>query len=272
MINGVHAAHDAQAHAAPVALAVEDLDDADLPGAGDMRRAAGAAVDPRDLHDAHLTAQLLLRAVVERGELRLAGDPCADGEIAAHGLVGAKLDLRELVRAQLPGEVDGHAVGAHVEAHVVEAEAAMHEAGDDMLARVVLHAPQALLEVEAALDVLPDGQGRVAEVDDLAAALLRVQHARAPQRSGIGALAAALREEGRAVERHGKSLLRLLAGKHLRGENGQMAVRVIELFGHGLLLFKKRAGETGSSACQKVLYGLFDCASAAERFAAGKML
>ena len=120
-----------------------------------------------------------------------------------------------------------------MKAHIVKAEAPVYQARDDVLARVVLHPAQALFEVQAALDAFTHGERAVTEMDDLAAALLHVQHMGRAESAGVGALAAALREEGRAVEDDGKAALCRLAGQDPGGEDGKMAVGITELFGHG---------------------------------------
>ena len=229
LLHGVHAAEGRDAHAAPVPLGGEDLDGAHLAGALHMGRAAGAAVDPRDLHDAHVLRQLQLAAVEEARQLLRLGEPGPDGQVGPDGLVGQALDAHELLPAQLAGVVHGHAVGAHVEAHVVKAVLPVDEAGDDVLAGVVLHPAIALLPVHSAGKALPHGQGPVGIVEDAPLLFVHVQHPRLPDGAGVGRLAAALGEEGGPVQGDRPAALLLLAGRSPRRQMPQMAVDVIEL-------------------------------------------
>ena len=48
--------------------------------------------------------------------------------------LASRLDALHLLRRQHAGKVDRHEVRAHVEAHVLIAEAAVDDAGEDMLA------------------------------------------------------------------------------------------------------------------------------------------
>ena len=230
IVQRVHAAHDREAHAAPVPFGREDLDQPDLAGARYVRRAAGAEVDALDLHQAHRARQLLLAAVVERRELLRGGIPGADRQVRAHGLVGQGLDPPELLLVQLAAEVDGHALGAHMEADVVVAVEPVRDAGEDVLAGVVLHPAQALFGVDPPDHFRPGLDRAVGAVQDAPLALVHVRHARLAEDPGVGALPAALGEEGRAVELDQEALFVRLAGEHLRAEGEELRVFVIQPF------------------------------------------
>ena len=110
-----------------------------------MGAAAGAQVDVPELHEAHRARQRFFAAVWEVRQLVRLREPCPNRQVGAHGLVRAALYVYELCPVQLAAEVDGHALGAHVEADVFVSVNIMHEAGDYVLAGVILHAAQALL-------------------------------------------------------------------------------------------------------------------------------
>ena len=124
-----------------------------------------------------------------------------------------------------------------MEAHVVKAEGAVDESGEDVLARVVLHPSEALLRVHDALHRLPDGQRRVGMVADLPSPLVHVQHARAAEGPGVGELPAALREKGRAVQHDAVPRLLFAAVEHDGVKAEEVAVLIVELFGHGVFSF-----------------------------------
>ena len=63
---------------------------------------------------------------------------------------------------------------------------------------------------------------------------MHVGHLRGAQRAQVTGLAAALREEGGAVERYGKAAAALFAREDARGEFSHMRVGVKQLFGHGI--------------------------------------
>ena len=196
-----------------------------------VARTAGAAVDPVDLHDAHRAVKLLLAAVFERGELLGRGIEDPHGDVRAYGQIGLVFDLAELLEAQLPVEVDGHAVRGHVEVDVLDAVFFVAQAGEDVLAAVVLHAAQALFRVHGA-GVMAGGKLAVAQMQDLAAALVHIEHARLADRSRVGRLAAALGEEGRAVEHDLPAALLLPRGEDPCLKFKQMAVQIIQFFAH----------------------------------------
>ena len=92
----------------------------------------------------------------------------------------------------------------------------MHEAGDYVLAGVILHAAQALLTVNAA-GMVPQrgGGGRI--VYDLAAALLHVGHGDAADDAGVGG----------AVKDDAPAALKLAAFQHLGLKFKHVAVKIV---------------------------------------------
>ena len=95
-----------------------------------------------------------------------------------------------------------------------------------------LHPAKPLLGVHGAGKALPQGQGPVGVVEDAPLLFVHVQHPGGADAAGVGRLAAPLEEEGRAIQGDGIAALRLLAAGHSRLEGEEMAVDVIELFGH----------------------------------------
>ena len=127
-----------------------------------------------------------------------------------------------------------------MKAHVVKAELPIHEARDDMLAGVVLHAAMALLPVDPAGEALPRREGPVGFVEDPSLLLVHVQHPGLADEAGVGRLAAPFGEKGGPVQGQGPALLRLLAGEDHRLKFPQMAVDIIEFFRHGRRLHTRR--------------------------------
>ena len=232
VVERVHAAYEAHAHAAAVAHGIEYLYDTHLACAGEVGRTAGAAVDTLYLHDTHVPRQLQLAAVLHGGESGAVGEEGPHRDVRAHGLVRAALDVRELLCRQLAAEVYRHALLAHVEAHVVVAVEAVDYTGDDMLTGVVLHAPQTLFTVHAAAHGGAGDEGRGGAVPDDAVTLMRVRDAHGAYIARVRALSAALGEEGRAVKGGEKTVSPRLAGRHHRLKFKKMAVEIIKLFGH----------------------------------------
>ena len=122
-----------------------------------------------------------------------------------------------------------------MEAHIVKAVELMGKAGENMLARVVLHAAVALLPVKAAA-VGAGLQGRVAIMYNLACLFVDFFHADRANKACVGKLSAALGEECGLVQNHGEALFVLCTGKNLCFKLVQVAVGIIKLFSHFYLL------------------------------------
>ena len=142
-----------------------------------MRAAAGTDVRAGDRYDAHLSGQLLFAAVgdgFERLGVRIRD---LDRDVFPDPFVGLGLDGGQVFLRQHAGKIDGHKVRAHVKADVFIAEAAVDDAGENMLAGMQLHEFKSPVIVDPALDALPLGKRLGAKMHDLIAALVRVGHA-----------------------------------------------------------------------------------------------
>ena len=218
---------------------VFQTNEADLAGEAHMRRAARAKIHPRHLHDAHRHRELLFLTERHRRKLFLRRPADVYGKIFPHVLIHKPLEPHELRRVKLAVKVDRRAVLVHVKAHVPAAPKRMRMAGHQMLGRMDLHARKPRLPVQLAGHFRTGDKRGVAEVEDLAPLLARIRHARAAERADIAALSAALGEEGRAIQRHGKETAALFAREDARGEFPQMRVGVKQLFGHGIQNLKR---------------------------------
>ena len=89
-----------------------------------------------------------------------------------------------------------------MEADIIISEGAVHDAGNDMLAGVLLHFGETLFIVDRAIHFCVGLKLPIGVVDDYVAFFLDVQHLHAAQNSGVGILAAALREEYGLVENY----------------------------------------------------------------------
>ena len=208
----------------------ENFDEANLAGIRHVCAAAGADVRAGDCHDAHLPGQLLFAAVGDGFEsfgIRICN---FDRNVLPDPFVGLGLDGGQVFLRQHTGKVDGHKVRAHVEPDVFIAEAAVHDAGENMLAGMQLHQFEPPVIIDPALDALPLGKRLGAVVDDLAAAFMRVGHADAGQKAGVARLAAALGIKAGFVQHDIIAVLSRPAGHDARFKRGLMRVPVIELF------------------------------------------
>ena len=196
-----------------------------------MGRAAGAAVDPRDLHNPHVLRQLQLAAVFQLLQRLPLREGAQHRQIVPHHFVGQGLHLHQLLPGKLPVKVDGHAVLPHVEAHVLAAVELMGQARDDVLAGVVLHSYKPLLPVYPAGQMGSHRQRLAAGMEDLPSPLLHIRHRRRADEAGVRLLAAALREKGGPVQNHCPALLVLAAVQHRGLKVKQVAVDIIEFLG-----------------------------------------
>ena len=191
-----------------------------------MRAAARAAVRAGEGHDAHVALERLFAAVVDRVQLRAAVELDVDGVILIDVPVRRCLDLQQLLPRNVGVEVDGHALHAHVEAHIVAAVARADQPRADVLAGVLLHMVEAPRPVDLPVYGRADGQGRGAFVRDDARPFVYVQHLGAAEHTGVIRLPAALGIERRAVEHDGEAVLDRLAREHPRVKFRQKGVGV----------------------------------------------
>ena len=89
-----------------------------------------------------------------------------DGKILPDGAVGLRLQPLEVFCRDGAVKVHLHSLLAHVKAHVVVAVLAVNEAGEDMLAGVLLHQVKPPTPIDAAFCGSSHFQGAVAQVDD----------------------------------------------------------------------------------------------------------
>ena len=208
----------------------ENFDQPNFPGAAYVRPTTGADVRAGDGHDAHLTGQLLLAAVGD-GLQRLGIRVCNfDRDVFPDPLVGLGLDGGQVLLRQHTGKINGHKIRTHMKADVFIAEAAVHDAGENMLAGMQLHEREAALIIDLPIDGLPLGKRLFTEVDNLTAALVRVGHADAGQKAGVARLAAALRIKAGSVQHDIIAVLSRLTGYNARFKRCLMRVLIIELF------------------------------------------
>ena len=197
--HGPAAAHQLDAHAVPEALDAQQLDQSDLSGGGDVGAAAGAGVRPGEGDDAYLPVNGLLAPVVYMLQLLRGGVKDLRGAVLPQVAVDLRLQLLQLCLVQFYVQVDGDHVGSHVEADVVTAIFGVGQAGDDMLAGVLLHQVEPTLPVNGAGHLLPRRKGSVTGVNDRVCPGVDLQHVDAAQHAGVVGLAAALGVEGGLV-------------------------------------------------------------------------
>ena len=206
---GASAADDAEPDTALVVLRGEDLDLSHLSGGGGVGAAAGADVRARDGHDAHLPGDLFFAAVGQRRQLFGGGVGDEHRHILPDDAVGGKLCLPQALGGDGDAGVHPHGVGADVEAHVLRPEHLVQDAGEDVLAGVLLHLVEAPLPVDGAGDggtglcrlgqgihPVPDDAVRLVDVGDM-------EHRAVGegQRASVGGLTAPFGVEHRAVQR-----------------------------------------------------------------------
>ena len=203
------AADDAQPDAALVVLGGEDLDLPHLPGGGGVGAAAGADVGSGDGHDPHLPGDLLFAPIGQRGKLFGRGIGDDHRHILPDDPVGGKFRLPQPLGGDGNAGVHPDGLGADVEADVLRAEHRMQDAGEDVLAGVLLHLVEPRFPVDRAGHGRADrgsfGQG-VYGVPEDAVVLVDVQNVqhgavRKGQGAPIGRLAAAFGVKYRAIQR-----------------------------------------------------------------------
>ena len=114
----------------------------------------------------------------------------------------------------------------HHEADVVKAVFRVDEAGDDMLAAVVLHPAKTRRPVKRAGNGLIRDEGRGENVIDMLAVLLCIKDGNAVYRTRVTGLPAALGKEGRFVKLDEKASVILAAGEDAGFKVADVAVSV----------------------------------------------
>ena len=142
---GIQTAEHFDADTAPMTRRGQQLDAADFSRPFHMGAAAGTEVRARDPHQPHRTGQRLLAAVVQLFQLLCRRIEYLDGKILPHDGIGLPLDALQIVPVYGAVEIDGDEgllpLHVHMKTHIVIAVIPMHEAGNDMLAGMILTVP-----------------------------------------------------------------------------------------------------------------------------------
>ena len=174
-----------------------------------MGAAAGTDIGTGDAHDAHLAFDLFLAAVGQCGQLLAGGVGDAHRHILPDNAVGGKFGLPQALGGDGDAGVHPHRVGADVEPDVLGPEHLVQDAGEDVLAGVLLHLVEPPGPVKGLLHFGAGGGGFgqiIYGVPDDAALLVDVgdvQHraVRKGQGAPVGRLTAAFGVKDRAVQR-----------------------------------------------------------------------
>ena len=210
----------------------DDFNQPDLAGAGQMGAAAGTAVAAR-LHQPHIAGQFLFAAVFGPRQRLGVGYPAVHRGVRPYGGVGLGLRLCQLGGGQGDAGVHPHIGRADVEADILRPEQPVERPTQDVLTGVLLHGVQPCGPVEAALHRVTRRQRGIGGVGDGYTVRMYGQYPRRTQRAGVTGLAAALREEGRAVQHHGEPTLRRGAGQNLCGKILHIWVCFVYFLRHG---------------------------------------
>ena len=199
-----------------------------------MGAAAGAGVRLGEGDDAHLTGQRLFAPIVQGLQLFRRGVGDLDRQVLPDDFIGLLLHLLEQFRGQFHVKVDDNGVIPHVKAHIIGPRAAVENAADDVLPRVILHEGEAPVPIQGAGDLGAHLQGRIGQVDDILPALLGIGHVHAAQDPSVAGLAAAFGIKGGLVQDHFVPLLFPGLAVQDGGLEGMAAhVGVENAFGHG---------------------------------------
>ena len=212
---------------APEAHGGQELYQTHFAGGRHMDTTAGTAVSAGDLHDPHRPAQLLFGAVEHARQLLGRGIPAFDREIAPQECICFLLDLRQIPFRDHTIKIDGHHIRTHMKTHIVVAIAPVDDAGDDVLAGVLLHQVEAPLIINGAADFRAHFQRPITQMDHFFAPLLYIQNFHRTKKPQVAGLAAAFRIEGRGIQHHFPALFHAPAGKHPRGKSRTVAVFII---------------------------------------------
>ena len=114
-----------------------------------------------------------------------------------------------------------------MEAYIVAVEAAAQDAGEDVLAGMLLHMVKAPGPVQFSGDDCSDFQGFVHIVENHAVFFVHIRDGRAAQRAVVGRLSAALWVKGGAAQHGGIAVFAALAVQHGGGEALQKGVGIV---------------------------------------------
>ena len=197
-----------------------------------MGAAAGAGIVARNLHNPHRPGKRPLCPVGKGRQFFRAGGEDTHRDIPHHRPVGLGLDFRQRFRRNHAVKIDDHALQVHMKARIVVAPALVDNAGNNVLSAVLLHPHKPVLIIDGTLHLGAGRQRSVTQVDNILPLLPGIQHPGIPQNTGIRCLAAAKGVKRRSIQHHFKALFRLGAGDNLCLEGSQVAVEIIEFFGH----------------------------------------
>ena len=172
-----------------------------------MGSAAGAYIRSRYGHDADLSVQLLLAAVLQIFYFGLGIHPDIQVLILPHSLIGLLLQLPHLLLGNLSVQVDGQQIASHMKAHIVIAEFSVDQAADNMFAGMVLHQVKPPLPADTSSDFRTRFQLPAHAVINLPIPLCRIQNrdlllfcSRCHQYSPVAGLSAAFRIEAGSIQ------------------------------------------------------------------------
>ena len=244
MVQGTAAAGHLNADAALEPDHTEQPDKTDFAGGFHMGTAAGAQITAGELHQPHVTGQLLFAAIGQGSQGLRVGVKDRNRRVGPRGLIGPALDVGKLLHGQFAVEIDGNDVMAYMKSHIVITVGRVNETADDMLAAVLLHEVQPPLPVNGALHRVAHGQGPGAAVDNLPIPAAYVGDGYAAQQTGVTGLAAALGIKGRLIQSYKKSIAVGGTGQHPGRELPQMAVLIkkcLLLHGEKNLVFRGKS-------------------------------
>ena len=202
IFQGAEAAYHGHTGAALVFHGIDQADDTHFTGQFYMGSAAGADIVSRNFHNANLTGQFFFAAVIQLVQFFFGWIGYHDRKVLHNCFIGLIFHLLKLLWCKCAVEIHGYQFLAQMEADIIISEGAVHDAGNDMLAGVLLHFGETLFIVDRAIHFCVGLKFSIGVVDDQVTFFLDVQHLHAAQNSGVGILAAALREEYGLVENY----------------------------------------------------------------------
>ena len=204
----------------------QDLHQSDLAGMGHMGSAAGADIRAGESHDPHLAGKLFLAAIRNLPQLLRGRIPALYRAVQPYFFVDLLLHVSELLLGQLAGEVDGHHIRAHVEAHIVVAIDPMHHAGHHMLTGVLLSQIKAPIPVDDRFNLGAHLNGLLRIMEHQAVLFVGIHYLNAVEGAVISGLSAALGIKAGFVQYNLIAVLSLPALQHLRRGFAEIGVLI----------------------------------------------
>ena len=194
-----------------------------------MRSTTSTDIVCLDGYDTNGAGEFLFAAIGHTGEFSSIGVGDSDRDILNDSLIGQTLDLLQLRISQDSIEVDGHRVGSHVKANIVQTVKTVNQPRHNMFTRVLLHIGEANIPVQLAMDSLPRGEWLANHVQDFSVKLLDIEDRDVIQGASVRRLSAPLREERCLIQNNPIALCCFLAADDGCGERLQMTIKIIEL-------------------------------------------